>query len=190
MKKRSPPPATLSSQPERKCCGWPVHPDSQTSSRPAGSIPTAGPRLPAQCHLNPALLPEPLPPGAPRILVSSLVLPNITGYRFGSRNSLSQVRFTNTDEEMWRSSCKVLYRLWARREPGLDVTSDSSGASKGLLGGPGAFACQRSAQVPAAKAPAQLSGSLLFAEGLNGIDLGGRSEEHTSELQSPCNLVC
>src|SRR2546426_5025599 len=23
-----------------------------------------------------------------------------------------------------------------------------------------------------------------------GIGLGGRSEEHTSELQSPCNLVC
>src|SRR2546426_5645737 len=26
--------------------------------------------------------------------------------------------------------------------------------------------------------------------GMNGIELLGRSEEHTSELQSPCNLVC
>src|SRR5256885_11308864 len=25
---------------------------------------------------------------------------------------------------------------------------------------------------------------------LAGLSMGGRSEEHTSELQSPCNLVC
>src|SRR6266446_9235320 len=26
--------------------------------------------------------------------------------------------------------------------------------------------------------------------GVTGLEGGGRSEEHTSELQSPCNLVC
>src|SRR3989454_8600620 len=34
--------------------------------------------------------------------------------------------------------------------------------------------------------------SLMFQEFVNrsGFDIPGRSEEHTSELQSPCNLVC
>src|SRR5256885_5340365 len=30
----------------------------------------------------------------------------------------------------------------------------------------------------------------LVLPGLGRFDLGWRSEEHTSELQSPCNLVC
>src|SRR5256885_12684230 len=35
--------------------------------------------------------------------------------------------------------------------------------------------------------PARMPGP---APGQHGDDGGGRSEEHTSELQSPCNLVC
>src|SRR5256885_5343144 len=39
---------------------------------------------------------------------------------------------------------------------------------------------------PAPERPRKLLGDLLVLEGYQ----AGRSEEHTSELQSPCNLVC
>src|SRR5256885_10316661 len=49
------------------------------------------------------------------------------------------------------------------------------------------------AGAPEAEGPTQLharafDGGLGLADALDGSD--GRSEEHTSELQSPCNLVC
>src|SRR5256885_4326118 len=37
--------------------------------------------------------------------------------------------------------------------------------------------------------PAKISGQLTFWAGVTSVMLN-RSEEHTSELQSPCNLVC
>src|SRR5256885_6887563 len=43
--------------------------------------------------------------------------------------------------------------------------------------------------LPALPVPSGLSGPLGYI-GECGAVLGARSEEHTSELQSPCNLVC
>src|SRR3989454_8411942 len=42
----------------------------------------------------------------------------------------------------------------------------------------------------AAIAPAFLVAVLVWGEGLGSEGPTARSEEHTSELQSPCNLVC
>src|SRR3989454_6842144 len=38
--------------------------------------------------------------------------------------------------------------------------------------------------------PAADSGCVTLAANLSAVDSVERSEEHTSELQSPCNLVC
>src|SRR5256885_12665973 len=51
-------------------------------------------------------------------------------------------------------------------------------------------------QAPAQRALAHAAAAAFLHEGAEGLGLGGvdlvldRSEEHTSELQSPCNLVC
>src|SRR5256885_10520461 len=37
---------------------------------------------------------------------------------------------------------------------------------------------------------AQAAGAVFGGDDLGEADEAGRSEEHTSELQSPCNLVC
>src|SRR5688500_20266668 len=46
------------------------------------------------------------------------------------------------------------------------------------------------AVVPAAIAPTIVSAHQLVYQGDGGSKPRWRSEEHTSELQSPCNLVC
>src|SRR5256885_10130847 len=38
--------------------------------------------------------------------------------------------------------------------------------------------------------PAQVKAGQIFAYDIIVRNIGSRSEEHTSELQSPCNLVC
>src|SRR5688500_19397535 len=44
---------------------------------------------------------------------------------------------------------------------------------------------------PAAVRERQLPGRSNFGGvAVDGVEIDGRSEEHTSELQSPCNLVC
>src|SRR5256885_2643588 len=42
---------------------------------------------------------------------------------------------------------------------------------------------------PSGRATAASLNGIVFARRTSGVD-GARSEEHTSELQSPCNLVC
>src|SRR3989454_4504956 len=64
--------------------------------------------------------------------------------------------------------------------------------AQGILGS--ALAAPETAKAPLAVAAVQFAGqtgALYGRYGERGLGrLGGRSEEHTSELQSPCNLVC
>src|SRR5256885_11858390 len=59
----------------------------------------------------------------------------------------------------------------------IGVPLDLGGGRRGVDMGPSAF---RIANI----------GDQIAAIGRTVIDKGDRSEEHTSELQSPCNLVC
>src|SRR5256885_8352189 len=75
----------------------------------------------------------------------------------------------------------------APRQP---ATHRAAGSARGRPAtGPGTFALFRPAHCPASTAAA--GGALSSAPARDrAANADGRSEEHTSELQSPCNLVC
>src|SRR2546426_8108466 len=54
---------------------------------------------------------------------------------------------------------------------------------------PAAAAVRRERSIPGVRAARRVREVRALLEGLDGLPVG-RSEEHTSELQSPCNLVC
>src|SRR5256885_11715604 len=62
--------------------------------------------------------------------------------------------------------------------------------SRSLLALPAAPAGHRGLPPPLPVPPAHLRCPGADRRGLDDHDRRGRSEEHTSELQSPCNLVC
>src|SRR5256885_7170323 len=75
--------------------------------------------------------------------------------------------------------------VWRRRDSPTDGVGSTSVARTQYPGGsrPGSRAVR-----PLCKVKRRLTGQLLGA--CSGDETFHRSEEHTSELQSPCNLVC